>query len=66
MSKIKELPYKQGIDCRSNGGHTKDNPYWDGYEKDGMEWAFHSWLHGWEDCDIALQNKLKEKNEFNG
>ena len=48
MSKIKELPYKQGYDAAMAGNRTKDNPYWEGYEQ-GLEWAFHSWLHGWTD-----------------
>lgn len=59
MGKVKELPYHQGVEARRAGKRTSENPYWEEYDKSGMEWAFHSWLNGWSDEN----NALKEKNE---
>ena len=63
MSKIKELPYKQGYDCAKAGGRTKDNPYWETYES-GNEWAFHSWLHGWSDFTNEQEQLKRNVNEY--
>jgi len=60
VSKIKELPYKQGYEAREAGQRTKANPYWENYEN-GLEWAFHSWLHGWSDADSKIL--LKELDD---
>ena len=63
MSKIKELPYKEGAAAFRAGKGTKENPYWEGFEQ-GMEWAFHEWLNGWSD-EHAFKI-IKERNERSG
>ena len=63
MSKIKELPYKQGAAAFLAGKGTKENPYWETYEN-GLEWAFHSWLNGWSD-EHAVK-VIKERNGQQG
>lgn len=60
MSKIKELPYKQGYEARKAGKRTRDNPYWENYEQ-GLEWAFHAWLNGWSDANSDTPKETDER-----
>jgi len=63
MGKVKELPYNEGYNAAKAGGRTRDNPYWEGYEKNNMEWAFHSWLNGWSDFNNEkIVSRRMEKN----